>query len=81
MHFFENHLNLRFNVKKNVLYVTKLTVDQLITFSRNEMIQSKNLKIKNFIFESDLILTKKFNIELLNMKIKTKTKRFIFSTI
>ena len=81
MHFFENHLNLRFNVKKNVSCVKKSTVDRLITFSRNEMIQSKNLKIKNFIFESNLISTKKFSIESSNMKTKTKTKRFIFSTI
>ena len=78
-HFFENHLNFRFNVKKNVSCAKKSIVDRLITFSKNEMIQSKNSKIKNFIFELNLILTKKFNIELSNMKTKTKTKRFIFS--
>ena len=61
--------------------MTKSIVDQLIIFNENEMIQSKNLKIENFIFESNLILTKKFNIELSNMKIKIKTKQFIFSTI
>ena len=61
--------------------MTKSTVDRLITVSKNEMIQSKNLKIKNFIFESNLILTEKFNTESSNMKMKTKTKRFIFSTI
>ena len=59
----------------------KSIVDQLIIFNRNDMIQSKNLKIKNFIFESNLISIKKFINESLNMKIKTKTKRFIFSTI
>ena len=81
MHFFENYLNLHFNVKKNALYVTKSIVDRLITLSRNEIIQSKNSKIKNLIFESDSISTKKFSIESSNMKTKTKTKRFIFSTI
>ena len=81
MHFFENYLNFRFNVKKNVLCVTKLIADQLITFNKNKMIQSKNSKIKNFIFKSNLISTKKFINESSNMKIKTKTKRFIFSTI
>ena len=80
-HFFENHLNFRFNVKKNVSYVKKSTVDRLITFSKNEIIQSKNSKIKNFIFKSNSISIKKFISELLNMKIKTKTKRFIFSII
>ena len=45
------------------------------------MIQSKNLKIKNFIFKSNLISTKKFSIKSSNMKTKTKTKRFIFSII
>ena len=80
-HFFENHLNFRFNVKKNVSCAKKLIVDRLITFSRNEMIQSKNSKIKNFIFESNLILTEKFIHESSNMKTKTKMKRFIFSTI
>ena len=45
------------------------------------MIQSKNSKIKNFIFKSNLISTKKFINESSNMKMKTKTKRFIFSTI
>ena len=81
IHFFENHLNFCFNVKKNVLCMTKSIVDRLITFSKSEMIQSKNLKIKNFIFESNLILTKKFNIKSSNIKTKTKTKRFIFLTI
>ena len=81
MHFFENHLNFRFNIKKNVLCVTKSIADRLITFSKNETIQSKNLKIKNFIFESNLISTEKFSIESSNMKTKTKTKRFIFSII
>ena len=81
MHFFENHLDFRFNVKKNVLYVTKSIADRLITLSRSEMIQSKNSKIKNLIFESDSTSTEKFSIESLNMKTKTKTKRFIFSTI
>ena len=80
-HFFENHLNFRFNVKKNISCVKKLTVDRLITFSKNEMIQLKNLKIKNFMFESNSISIKKFINESLNMKIKTKIKRFIFSTI
>ena len=79
MHFFENHLNFRFNVKKNVSCVKKSTVDRLITFNRSEMIQLKNSKIKNFIFESNLILTKKFINESLNMKMKTLTMQFIFS--
>ena len=57
----------------------KLIVDQLITFNKNEMIQSKNSKMKNFIFESNLILTKKFINESLNAKTKILRKRFIFS--
>ena len=80
-HFFENHLNFRFNVKKNVSCAKKSTVDRLITFSKNEMIQLKNSKIKNFIFESNSISTEKFINESSNIKTKTKIKRFIFSTI
>ena len=79
--FFRKSFKFSFQRQKNVLCVTKLTADRLITFSRNKMIQSKNSKIKNFIFESNLISTEKFSIESSNMKMKTKTKRFIFSTI
>ena len=80
-HFFKNHLNLCFNVKKNVSCVKKSIIDRLITFSKNEMTQSKNSKIKNFIFKSNSISTEKFINKSLNIKMKTKTKRFIFLTI
>ena len=77
--FFEHHLNHRFNVQKNVSFLIKLTADQSIIFNRSETTRSKNLKIKNFIFESNLISTEKFIYESLNMKTKTLTQQFIFS--
>ena len=79
--FFWKSFKFSFQRQKNVSCAKKSIVDWLITFSKNEMIQSKNSKIKNFIFESDLISTKKFINESSNMKIKIKTKRFIFLTI
>ena len=76
--FFENHLNHCFNVKKNVLCAKKSTADQLITFNKSETTRSKNLKIKNFIFDSNLISTEKFINESSNAKPKTSTQQFIF---
>ena len=73
-YFFENYLNHRFNVKKNILCAKKSIVNRLITFNRSEIIQSKNLKIKNFIFELNLILTEKFINESSNIKTKTLTQ-------
>ena len=58
--------------------MTKLIVNQLITFNKSEIIRSKTLKIENFIFESNLILIKKFINELMNIKTRTKAKLFIF---
>ena len=70
-----------FQRQKKCFVCEKIDCWSINHIKKNEIIQSKKSKIKNFIFESNSILKKKFINESLNMKMKTKTKRFIFSTI
>ena len=74
-----NHLNRVFHVKKNVSYMRKSIVNQSIIHFKKGLIQSKNLKINIFIYESDQISIKMCNTESLNTKAKMLIKQLNFS--